>query len=34
MPLQGSGGPFELRAGNQKRTTTKGLTGFSEESTV
>lgn len=27
MPLQGSGGPFELRAGNPKRTTTKGLTG-------
>ncbi len=28
MPLQGSGGPFELRAGNPKRKTTKGLTGF------
>ena len=28
MPLQGSGGPFELRAGNPKRTVTKGLTGF------
>jgi hypothetical protein len=31
MPLQGSGGPFELRAGNPKQKTTKGLTGFYSE---